>query len=107
MAKIHVPRPQNSIDPNRPLSSLSKMQIEHFHEAEKRLPVRYRSDIYVNAIKTEAEAADYIRHVTDGIHQAHADAAERRKRTVRKPERGLEIAAAADEEDEKKPGKSG
>jgi hypothetical protein len=104
MTIIHVPRPETTIDPNRGLSSLSKMQIEHFHEAEKRLPARYHSGIYVSAIKTEGEAANYIRHVTEAIHKAHDEAAAQRKRLVRKPERGLEIAAAADEQTEQKRG---
>ena len=34
------------------------------HTAEKRLPLRYRTEIYINAIKTEGEAARYIREVT-------------------------------------------
>jgi len=48
------------------------------HAAEKRLPIRYRTDIYVNAIKTEGEAAKYISEVTTAIYRAHEDAAKRR-----------------------------
>jgi len=92
MTLIHVPRPpQSAMNPDRPVSSLLKAQIEHLHEAEKRLPSQYRSDIYVNAIKTEGEAANYIRAVSEAIHKAHADAAAQRARRGR----GLEIAAAA------------
>jgi hypothetical protein len=91
MTVIHVPRPpKNAMNPERPVSSLLKMQVERLHEAERRLPLRYRSEIYVNAIKTESEAASYIREVTEAIHHAHGDAAARRGR------HGLEIAAAAD-----------
>ena len=55
---IHVPRPPKSaFNPDRPVSSLLKAQMEYLHEAEKRLPSRYHSEIYVNAIKTEGEAA--------------------------------------------------
>ncbi len=91
MALIHVPRPnvKTSMNPNRPVSGLLKAQIHHLLEAEKNLPLRHHSDIYVHAIKTEGEAADYIRHVTEAIHEAHAIAAAKRGR-------GLAIAAAAD-----------
>jgi len=96
MTVIKVPKaPQSAYDPNRPLSTLLKMQIEHSHEAEKRLPTRYRSEIYVNAIKTEGEAANYIRAVTEAIHEAHADAERARRAPKRK--RRIEIAAVADE----------
>ena len=91
MALIHVPRPnvKTSMNPNRPVSGLLKAQIQHLHDAERNLPLRHRSDIYVNAIKTEGEAAEYIRHVTEAIHEAHAIAAA-------KHGRGIAIAAAAE-----------
>jgi hypothetical protein len=93
MATIQVPRPPKSAhDPGRPLTSLLKSQVEHLHEAERRLPLRYRTETYANAIRTEGEAASYIRDVTEAIHKAHADA-ERLRRTG---ERKLEIAAAAE-----------
>ena len=84
MTMIHVPRPpRNSLNLNRPVSALIVSQVEHMHTAEKRLPLRYRTDIYVNAIKTEGEAARYISQVTAAIHRAHDDAA--RLRTKRAP----------------------
>jgi len=84
MAVIHVPRPSKDAgDPNRPVSSLLRNQIEHLHIAERRLPPHYHSDIYVNAIKTEGEAAAYIRHVTEAIHKGHKDAAARRTKAGR------------------------
>jgi len=85
---IAVPRPsKNAMNPDRAVSSLLLAQIEHLHHAERRLPLRYHSEIYTRAIRTEGEAARYIREVTEAIHQAHADAAaERAKRArVRKP----------------------
>lgn len=100
MTLIHVPKPKNAWNPNRPVNTLLKMQMEHLHEAEKRLPPRYRSEIYVNAIKTEGEAASYIRAVTEAIREAHADAARARRAPKRKP--GIEIAAVADEPAERK-----
>jgi hypothetical protein len=79
MTMIHVPRPpRNSLNLNRPVSALILAQVEHMHTAEKRLPLRYRTDIYVNAIKTEGEAARYIAQVTAAIHRAHDDAAKLR-----------------------------
>ncbi len=94
MTLIHVPRPpKKAMDPNRPVSALLKTQIEHLHEAERRLPLRYRSEIYVNAIKTEGEAASYISAVTEAIRNAHVDAERTRRAPKRK--RALEIAAAA------------
>ena len=101
MALIHVPKPpQSSYDPDRPISSLLKTQIEHLREAESKLPLHYRSEIYMKAIRTEGEAAHYIRDVTEAIQQAHADAERRRRPSKRK--RVIEIAAAADERAERK-----
>jgi hypothetical protein len=94
MAVIHVPRPKNAYDPGRPLGSLLKAQVDHLREAESKLPLRYRReiDIYVKAVKTEGEAAAYIRRVTEAIHDAHADA--ERARRVPKPKRVMENAVA-------------
>jgi len=102
MTMIHVPRPKNAFNPNRPVSALLKAQIEYLHEAEKRLPLQYHSEIYVNAIKTEGEAAQYIRQVTEAIHEAHGNAAAARARVVPKRKRVIEIAAVADERAERK-----
>lgn len=100
MALIHVPRaPKSAYDPDRPMSSLLKSQVDHLREAESKLPVRYRSAMYVRALKTEGEAAQYIREVTEAIHAAHADA--ERVRSAPKRKRVLEIAAVADERAER------
>ena len=95
MEVIHVPRAlKKAMNPDRLANALLLAQVSHLQHAESRLPLRYRSEIYVHAIKTEGEAAEYIREVTEAIHQAHADAAKRRAK--RAPKRGLEIAAAAE-----------
>jgi hypothetical protein len=101
---IQVPKPPKSaFDPNRPVSSLLVAQMEYLHEAEKRLPSRYHSQIYINAVKTEGEAAKYIRHVTEAIHEAHLEAAFARMRVVPKRKRAIiELAAVADEQAEHK-----
>src|SRR5207249_7576209 len=73
MAVIHVPRPsKEAMDPDRPANALLLAQVSHLQHAERQLPLRYRSEIYTHAIKTEGEAASYIREVTEAIHQAHA-----------------------------------
>ncbi len=72
MTLIPVPKPPKSaMNPNRPVSTLLKNQIRHLQEAELRLPARLQTSIYINAIKTEGEAADYIRLVTQALHKAH------------------------------------
>jgi hypothetical protein len=90
MTLIHVPRPdvKSAMNPNRPVNALLKAQVQHLHAAERNLPLRHRTDIYINAIKTEGEAAEYIRQVTEAIHEAHEAAAIKRGR-------GIAIAAAA------------
>lgn len=101
MTVIHVPKPESAFDPNRPVSALLKAQMEHLRHAASNLPLRYRSEIYLNAIKTEGEAAKYIRDVTEAIHEAHADAKAARTRAPKR--KGvIEIAAVADERAEKR-----
>jgi hypothetical protein len=96
MTMIHVPRPpKNSLNLNRPVSALILAQVEHMHTAEKRLPLRYRTEMYVNAIKTEGEAARYISRVTAAIHRAHDDAAKLR---TKRPTIGKAAPAAVGEE---------
>jgi hypothetical protein len=96
MTVIHVPRPsKNAMNPDRPVNALLLAQIQHLQDAERRLPLRYRSEIYTHAIKTEGEAAAYIKAVTEAIHKAHKDAEAQRAKRARKPERGIAIAAAA------------
>jgi hypothetical protein len=99
MDAIPVPRPKKSAhNPDRAVSSLLQTQMRHLHDAERNLPLRYRSELYINAIQTEGEAAAYIRHVTEAIHQAHADAEKQRSRRTR----GIAIAAAAERPARKK-----
>src|SRR5271167_4518725 len=102
MTLIHVPRPdvKSAMNPNRPVNALLKAQVQHLHEAERNLPLRHHTDIYINAIKTEGEAAEYIRRVTEAIHDAHAAAAAKRARPKRKGV--IDIAAVADEGAERK-----
>ena len=96
MALISVPKPPKSAyNPERPVTSLLKSHVEHMREAESKLPLKYRSDFYAKAVRTEGEAAEYIRDVTEAIHEAHAEAEKRRG--TRQKKRRFEIAASADE----------
>jgi len=96
MSLIHVPRPPKSaMNPDRPASGLLKAQIRHLHAAHRNLPLRYRTDIYVNAIKTEGEAAEYIRQVTEGILAAHLAATRKRARSAVRHKRTIATATAA------------
>ena len=114
MALIHVPRPPKiSFNKDRPISALLKAQLQHFHLAHRNLPRRYQSEIYVNAIKTEGEAAEYIRQVTEGIQKGHAAAAAKRARLAARRKRvpaeaGGErrVRKAASASKEKKKGKA-
>ncbi len=95
MTIIRVPKPpQSALNKDRPISSLLKTQIEHLQEAEFRLPARAQTNTYVNAIKTEAEAADYIRQVTANLHAEHT-AAQARRTPKKKPKTAKKFAIAA------------
>ena len=91
MRPIPIPRPKAAMNLDRPANALLLAQVHHLQHAERLLPLRYRSEIYIHAIKTEGEAAEYIREVTDAIHRAHADAEKKRA----KPKKGLQLAASA------------
>lgn len=84
MPIIPVPKPsKKAMNSNRPVNCLLLAQVEHLQHAERRLPLRYRSEVYTHAIRTEGEAARYIREVTEAIHKAHADAAAERAKLAR------------------------
>ena len=79
MSRIVVPKPPASAyKPDRPLSGLLKAQIEHMSAAAHSLPLKYRARInrYHKAIRTEGEAAEYVRQVTEAIHAALQNAAD-------------------------------
>src|SRR5271165_6951131 len=92
MAVIKVPKPQEgSFNKNRPVSALLKNQILHLHEVERKFPPSQHSGIYINAIKTEGDAAAYIEKVTARLHPEGA-------KQVR-----FDIAASAQSEPSAKP----
>jgi hypothetical protein len=95
MAIIKIPAPpKSSMNQDRPVSGLLKAQIVHLQAAELRLPAKYQTDIYIHSIRTEGDAGEYIREVTQAIHAAHAS---RLRVAKRKPRPTFEIAAAATE----------
>jgi hypothetical protein len=102
MVLIPVPKPPKSaMDRNRPVSKLLRNQLEHLQRAEFRLPIKQQTNIYINAIKTEGEAADYIRRVTQAIHDAHGvepagATAGPVAVTPRRKSKGRDIAAVAE-----------
>lgn len=84
MPIISVPKPsKNAMNPERPINCLLLAQVEHLQHAERRLPLQYRSQFYTHAIRTEGEAARYIREVTEAVHKAHAAAAADRVKRLR------------------------
>lgn len=67
--KIKVPRPgPGSFHKHRPLSDLLRRQVEHFREAEMRLPAGQQTGMDSAAIRLEHEAAAYIGKVTAALH---------------------------------------
>jgi len=63
---IKVPRPsKDSYNPNRPVNSNLRAQVQQFKEVEATLPYALRTEIFVKGIRTEGEAAEYIRQVTE------------------------------------------
>ncbi len=106
MKIVKVPKPSSdSMNQKRAVSSLLKTQMLHLQEAEFCLPADYQTNIYINSIKTEGEAAEYIRQVTERIHEAHT-ARIRRAKPKPKRERTFAIAAAAAKPPKKKAKKS-
>jgi len=98
MVLIHVPRPpRRAMNPHRPVNALLQSQMQHLQDAELNLPARLQTNIYVNAIKTEGEAGEYIRRVTEAIHHAHDSAAQKRAKQARKRTGVIDIAAAAED----------
>jgi hypothetical protein len=107
MALIHVPRPlKSAYNPDRKANTLLLTQVEHMHLAERRLPERYRTQIYVNAIQTEGEVAEYVGQVTRAIARAHQDAEKKRARSRPRSGTVLKIAASAARKADAKKNKS-
>ena len=60
---IRIPKPRhNAFNKHRPISTLLRMQVKHFHEIEKELLLAGLTDIEL--IKTEGQAAEYVAKMT-------------------------------------------
>ena len=58
---IRIPRaPKSAFKKEREISSLLKSQIAHVADAEKRLPRNKRTNVDVQSITTEHQAAEYV-----------------------------------------------
>jgi hypothetical protein len=71
MDLIMVPRtPKSAFNKNRALTHKGLLwhQLRHFRAVEQKLPAAQRSGIDIDAIRTEGEAAEYIRHLTSKLH---------------------------------------
>jgi hypothetical protein len=70
ITRIDVPKPPDSArNPQRPVSDLIKAQLRHVQHAENaRLPHGKRSGVDIRDLKTEGQAAEYIRQVTLLLH---------------------------------------
>ena len=107
MAIIKIKRaPDKAIDKGRPVSSLLRTQLEHMQHAEFRLPANQQTNIYTNAIRTEGEAADYIRKVTERLHESHGVAPSGVSEHKVRPGKIPQIAASAATVRSKASGKS-
>lgn len=68
---VHVPRPaQKSFNKERSLdgNALLKNQVDHFRELEKRLLAELQTGIQYQDVKTEGQAAAYIKKMTEILH---------------------------------------
>ena len=84
MTVIRVPRtPASAMNPHRPMGKLLQNQLLHLQEAEFRLPANLQTNIYINKIKTEGEAAEYIRQVTARLHPEAAPSRSKRKKAAK------------------------
>jgi hypothetical protein len=69
---VRVPKAaRSSYQPHRPLHKnvLLLNQVKHFREIEKDLPAKHQAGTPIESIQTEAQAAEYIRHITKKLHR--------------------------------------
>lgn len=85
MAVVKFPKPSKiAYNPNRPLvkNLLILKQVEHFHHVDERLPEELRTQIKLEDIQTEGQAAAYIARVTRAIHESGGLTAEKVRRAT-------------------------
>lgn len=75
---IRVPRPNRSksYQPHRPVTknTLLLNQVKHFKALEKGLAPEHQTGIAPEQIRTEGEAAAYIKRMTLKMHELHRKA---------------------------------
>lgn len=68
---VHVPKAEpGSFNAKRPLTANSLLynQVQHFRELEKNLQKQLKAAPRFKAVKTEGDAAAYIRRITELLH---------------------------------------
>lgn len=76
---VRVPKPsRKSFNKARALAgnTLLQNQVHHFHELEKRLRADLDAGIQYGAVKTEGDAAAYIKKMTEILHHRFRSAAQ-------------------------------
>ena len=76
---VRVPKPSpKSFRQDRPISknSLIQNQVEHMHQLELDLVSQLNSGIRFEDVRTEGDAAEYIRRITNIFHPHTADGKE-------------------------------
>src|SRR5258708_2824522 len=67
--KVLAPKPaKGSFNKDRRISDLVKSQLSHMHEAERKLPPHHQTGQKIESIKTEGQASEYIRQITERLH---------------------------------------
>ncbi len=70
---VKVPKPgRTAYNPHRALekNQLVQSQVKHFQEADLGLPPELQTGVDIATILTEGEASEYIRRVTQAIHES-------------------------------------
>jgi hypothetical protein len=105
MEPIRVPRPpKEAFNQHRPVSDLIAKQVEHFRHVEAKLSDAQRASLPQGHIRTEHEAAQYIRAVTQLLLSKPTPAAQPQVAPVvmpvraAEPGRGIAIAAAEEKQ---------
>ena len=85
---VKVPRPHAPrYEPDRPITDLVRNQLLHLSVAQRCLPKHHHSPTDVYSVTTEAEASEYIRHITAKLHLRGAANAKSSKKSIPRPVR--------------------
>jgi len=73
---VKVQRPHaKHFEPDRPITDLVRNQLMHLSLAQRQLDKKHHHPADVYSIKTDAQAAEFIRHVTAKLHSLKGKAA--------------------------------